>query len=282
MRELSIQKKLIEGDNSPFHNICEKFTLSDFSMEQILSLTQNFHDFSTKTNSTIADSIHRWTEGHPYLTQRLCKLIDESQECLNDSNAEISKVIDCLVENKMIYDSDVNLKHVFHCLRHLDQKNGSYFRALQRVLYAEEENPIRTIEHENDLLLIGVIKRLDDRRLVIRNKIYEEKLKNYFENRTMNENQSPNQRHKNNPWISGLFFIFLFLVVVITLAAVSNNVSWYALPIVIIGGLLAIPIVGVLLALNDGTLSEKGFLNVINESYKRLPLLKGDKQSENK
>jgi hypothetical protein len=46
---------------------------------------------------------------------------------------------------------------------------------------------------------------------------------------------------------------------------------------ILVGGLLAIPIIGVLQSLNDGTLSEKGFLKVIIESYKRLPLLKKDK-----
>jgi len=59
-------------------------------------------------------------------------------------------------------------------------------------------------------------------------------------------------------------------------------VPWYALPTVIIGSLLAIPIVGVLQALNDKTLSEKGFIKVILESYKHLPLLKGDKPPKNK
>ncbi len=275
-------KKLIEGENSPFKNICEKFTLSDFSLEHIPSLTQNFQDFSSQKRNIIADSIYQWTNGHPYLTQRLCQLIDEGKEFHNAPIAEISKVIDCLVENNLIYDNDVNLEHLFNYLERLEKKDGSYFRAVKRVLYTGQEQPIRTLEHENDLLLIGVIKRLEDRRLVIRNKIYEEKLKNFFETKIMNDNKFSNQRPKNNPWISGSFYIFLFLVVLTAMAVVSKFVSLPTFPMVIISCLLAILILGALQARNDDTLSEKGFLKVINGFYNRLPLLKGDKQRGNK
>jgi internalin A len=86
---------------------------------------------------------------------------------------------------------------------------------------------------------------------------------------------------KNNPWLSGSFYVFVFVIVMVTFGVMSYYVAWYILPIAFIAGLLAIPIIGVLQSLNDGTLTEKGFLKVILESYKRLFLLKSDSQIQN-
>ena len=89
------------------------------------------------------------------------------------------------------------------------------------------------------------------------------------------------KQKNNNPWLAGSFFLTVFLVVMTTFAVISKVVEWYVLPIVFIGGLLSIPIIGVFQALNDSTLSEKGFLTIIIESYKSLPLLKSNPNSTN-
>ena len=95
------------------------------------------------------------------------------------------------------------------------------------------------------------------------------------------ENQSIEaEMKKNNPWLSGSFYLFVFVVVMVTLALMSYYVAWYILPLAFIAGLLAIPIIGVLQSLNDGTLTEKGFLTVISESYQRLFLLKNEKSPQ--
>ena len=176
-------KKLIEGENSPFRNICERFTLNDFSREQVLSLAQNlkyFTNFSDEKVTFIVDYIFEWSAGHPYLTQRLYKLIDESEECRNASTSQIFQIINRLVQNELIDNNDVNLEHIFHCLNNLEQETGTCFSAVKQVLNGRQGQPIRTIEHQVDLMLIGIIKRLANRGLVIRNRIYEQKLKLFF------------------------------------------------------------------------------------------------------
>ncbi len=84
---------------------------------------------------------------------------------------------------------------------------------------------------------------------------------------------------KNNPWISGSFYLFAIVVIMTLLAVISANVSWYALVVVFVGGLLAIAIVGALQLRNDETLSEENFLTLMIESFKRIPLLRSDKVS---
>lgn len=97
-----------------------------------------------------------------------------------------------------------------------------------------------------------------------------------------NKTMKNEKRKANNPWLSGSYFLIVFLTVMATLAVISKIVEWYTLPIVFIGGLLTIPIIGVFQALNDNTLSEKGFLTIILESYKSLPLLKSNPTNDKK
>lgn len=84
----------------------------------------------------------------------------------------------------------------------------------------------------------------------------------------------------NNPWLSGSFYLTALVILVTTLAIVSNYISWLALPIVLIAGLLATGIIGALQLRNDDRFSEDTFLKLMIESFKRLPLLRGETSSE--
>lgn len=86
------------------------------------------------------------------------------------------------------------------------------------------------------------------------------------------------QKEKTNVWINGSFFLVVFIVVMTTFAVISANVPALVLPVVIIGGLLAIGIIGAFQLRNDDNLTEKNFLTLVLETYKRLPLLRGNKQ----
>jgi len=81
---------------------------------------------------------------------------------------------------------------------------------------------------------------------------------------------------KNNPWISGSFYLVIAIVFITLLSVISHSVSWAALPLIIIGGTLLIGIVGILQLKNDDKITDKTFASLIKETYKRLPLLKAD------
>jgi hypothetical protein len=81
-------------------------------------------------------------------------------------------------------------------------------------------------------------------------------------------------KKKNNPWVSGLFYLFVAVVAVTGLTVVSNNVHWTILPIVIVGGILLIGIIGALQLKNDDKIKDDSFVTLMKETYSRLPLLK--------
>ena len=78
---------------------------------------------------------------------------------------------------------------------------------------------------------------------------------------------------KNNPWISGSFYLTVAIIAITGLAVLSNSVHWTLLPIIIIGGILLIGIIGVLQLKNDDKITDKSFVSLVVETYKRLPLL---------
>jgi internalin A len=100
--------------------------------------------------------------------------------------------------------------------------------------------------------------------------------------------QPPSAVQKSNPWLSGSFYLFSFVVAIATIliAIVVLNkygVSWTTgavLPIVLIAGLLSIGIIGANQLKNDERLSNESFVKLMIESYKRLPLLKGESEAD--
>jgi len=79
---------------------------------------------------------------------------------------------------------------------------------------------------------------------------------------------------KNNPWVSGSFYLLASAVVIVLLLVVAKQLSILALPIVIIGAILVISIVGALQLKNDDKLKEESFLKLMGLSFRYLPLLR--------
>jgi hypothetical protein len=77
-----------------------------------------------------------------------------------------------------------------------------------------------------------------------------------------------------NPWVSGSFYLIVFIIVVVALSVAGQVLSIYALPIVVIGGLLALSIIGALQLRQDERLSEENFLKLMALSFKYFPWFK--------
>lgn len=86
-------------------------------------------------------------------------------------------------------------------------------------------------------------------------------------------NNHTNIMKKNNPWISGLFYLFAATILIAGLSIISNLINWKVLPVIIVGGILLIGIIGALQLKNDDKLTDSSFLKLIIETYKKLPLI---------
>ncbi|KOH45997.1 hypothetical protein [Sunxiuqinia dokdonensis] len=78
---------------------------------------------------------------------------------------------------------------------------------------------------------------------------------------------------RNNPWLSGSFYLVAAIIIISGLGVLSKTVVWYLFPIILIGGILIIGLVGILQLRNDDRISDRSFVSLIKETFKRLPLL---------
>lgn len=95
-----------------------------------------------------------------------------------------------------------------------------------------------------------------------------EKIQGFFAHET---------KTNNNPWISGSFYLVALMSVTILLLAVARLVNVALFPIVVVGGLVAIGLLGALQLRNDTKLSEKSFLQLMALSYRQLPFISSKK-----
>lgn len=75
------------------------------------------------------------------------------------------------------------------------------------------------------------------------------------------------------PWATGSFYLAVFVVIVALLLATARLVPVWALPLIVVGALLGLVIVGALQLRQDDRLKEEGFLELMRLALARLPLL---------
>ncbi|MBI3586536.1 MAG: leucine-rich repeat domain-containing protein, partial [Ignavibacteriales bacterium] len=76
-----------------------------------------------------------------------------------------------------------------------------------------------------------------------------------------------------SPWANGSFYLFVFVVVISALGVLSNSVPLYALPLILIAGILFVPIIGALQLKQDEHLSDKSFVELMKITISQLPLI---------
>ena len=125
-----------------------------------------------------------------------------------------------------------------------------------------------------DELINGVMDRQSEQRY------YDQKIYWKIEHEIKKEevkpmaNKTENKQPKKSVWIDGLFFVFLFIVVLAGIGVLADKVSIYTLPIVLIAGLLFVSVIGALVLRNDEKLSSKSFTELMKIAIKSLPLLR--------
>lgn len=76
-----------------------------------------------------------------------------------------------------------------------------------------------------------------------------------------------------SPWVAGSFYLVALLSVLILLLIAGAVLPLWVLPVVVIGGILGVSVVGALQLRQDQGLSERNFLELMRLTLARLPLL---------
>jgi len=166
---------LTYGTNSPL-NICEKLYLQDFDVADTQHIVRQFERLNVQVPDEAASHIHGLAGGHPYLTMRLCALLEHAQVTTLTPEA-----IDRAAQQMLIEDD--NIRHVIIEL----ERRPAERRKLRSILIEGRETPFsRNDPVLASLEMIGAIRASQP--CQVRNQLYERALRQYY---AASERQAP-------------------------------------------------------------------------------------------
>lgn len=155
---------------TPF-NIGTRVELADFRHDEALVLAEGLGGQSADRQEVL-DRVLFWTDGHPYLTQKVCLLAAESSR---DGVCPAS--IDRIVESEFFAAGadrkDDNLIFVRNRVAGRGALTQRLLKLYRRVLRGERVNDMPTSAIHNELKLTGLVKVHEDGTLIVRNAIYK-------------------------------------------------------------------------------------------------------------
>lgn len=162
-----------DPDISPF-NVGQEIGLDDFTSTETRALTEHLAELRLPIDEGVHQAIYTWTNGHSYLTQRICAELETTAQ--NGGLTAITSDIVTRVVEQVILDPsnplqrDKNLRHVAKMLTDLSAPASQLWSRLR-----SGESPSLTEVSDFaylELYLTGVVSAKAGR-IVIRNQIYE-------------------------------------------------------------------------------------------------------------
>ena len=162
-----------DGGRSPF-TIGRAIELTGFTLEEAQPLIAGFRE-KTINPQAVLQAILEWTAGQPFLTQKICQLISQSdgeipagQEAQWIANLIQTRIID----NFEAQDEPVHLRAIrARLLRHEQWLKGRLLELYQQILQ-QGSIPANDSSEPIELLLSGLVVKQNDR-LQVYNRIYK-------------------------------------------------------------------------------------------------------------
>lgn len=160
-----------DAKRTPF-NVGESIDLKGFEFEEALPLAAGLEGKADHPKVVLREILY-WTGGQPFLTQRLCQLVADSNFPIA-SGSETTQVRG-LVESRLIQnwesqDHQEHLKTIRKRLLDNEQKAG-YLLEIYRQIRHSEDLPASNQPEERELQLSGLVVKRDNR-LRVYNPIY--------------------------------------------------------------------------------------------------------------
>lgn len=195
--------QLIQDVNTTPFNVGRRIELRDFNLREAAGLKAGLEAGLRETTperrdeeaTQLLERILFWTNGHPYLTQRLCRALIEPPGTITTLGSPLAfsstrpprqsspssnphaRRVDVLCEELFLVErareKDDNLLYVRDRLLRSDVDKSELLYLYSRIRLGEEVADDEADLVINALLLSGIV-RIDNGRLVVRNRIYHE------------------------------------------------------------------------------------------------------------
>ncbi|MDZ8139695.1 MAG: AAA-like domain-containing protein [Nostoc sp. DedQUE04] len=177
---------LIQDKNRTPFNIGKAISLKGFQLHEAEPLEKGLQGKFNNPQAVIQE-ILQWTEGQPFLTQKLCQFMVEESE--QDNPCSVEQVVKSrIIENWESQDEPEHLRTIQARILRDEQRAGYLLELYQQVRLAEEQSELTaddTLE-QSELQLSGLVVRQQGK-LRIYNQIYREIFDfNWIENQLNN------------------------------------------------------------------------------------------------
>ncbi len=157
---------------TPF-NIGRRIELTDFTIEEARLLAGGLKGGTTDRAEAL-DRVFHWTDGHPYLTQKVCQIAAEaSSDGIGISSGEIDRIVEKEFFAPGVERKESNLSFVRNRLADRGATTRRLLQLYQQALRGETVKDDVISPIHNELKLIGLLKEREDGVMVVRNRIYE-------------------------------------------------------------------------------------------------------------
>ena len=172
------QELIKDHSKTPF-NIGTAIELGGLKYPEVMALTGGLA--SVSQSETLVREILRWTEGQPFLTQKICSLardlLEESETAVKifpggEASWVANLVQTRVIDNWQAQDEPVHLKTIGDRLVR-EETLASRLLGLYGQVLQDGFITIDGSAEQNQLLLSGAVKKLNDK-LVVRNPIYQQ------------------------------------------------------------------------------------------------------------
>ncbi len=155
---------------TPF-NIGQRIELHDFTESEAAPLAQGLGR-DDRTNARLLKRVLYWTNGHPYLTQRMCRAVAE--EMIVKSEDDVDRVCKELFLSSRARERDDNLLFVRERILRSEVDLAALLELYSRVHRQTAAHPVHDDETDPvfSTLQLSGITRVERGTLVLRNRIY--------------------------------------------------------------------------------------------------------------
>jgi ABC-type branched-subunit amino acid transport system substrate-binding protein len=167
-----------DEERTPF-NLGTKINLERFTKEQLTPFVKHLPD-RIEDLTEARDEIHQWTGGQPYLTQKLCKLIQTSQIEIQSGEAaeKIGQLVHSeIITNSVFKDEQSHLATIRKRLFTKDEQSFELLSIYKDVLERGDGGVLlesrQDFQETMSLLLTGIVVS-EQGRLLIYNRIYKQ------------------------------------------------------------------------------------------------------------
>lgn len=156
---------------TPF-NIGEAIELHGFKLEEVEPLVKGLEDKFRNAQALLEEVLY-WTSGQPFLTQKVCQLIRNTEAEISNGNAKqwVENLLQKhLLENWEAQDEPEHLRTIRDRLLSNKQRAGLLLGLYQNILQSQQVQPNNSIE-ETELRLSGLIVK-EQSQLRVYNRVY--------------------------------------------------------------------------------------------------------------